>query len=208
MTLKHTDEEIKITAEVLDTERCRFTVDRPVFPGGGSLLYVNREKAKASPLADKLFGIENVTAVQLAGSTVTIAKKGTEDWIEIGKKVGKVIRTHLQSEAAAIASSLATDMSGDRTLEDQIKVKVQHVLDTQINPGVAGHGGYVSLLDVKGKTVYIKMGGGCQGCGMASVTLKQGVERSIRQYVPEVTELLDTTDHAAGRNPYYAPSMK
>ena len=208
MILKHTDEEIKITAEMLDAERCRFTVDRPVFPGGGSLLYVNREKAKTSPLADKLFGIEKVTAVQLAGSTVTIAKKGMEDWIEIGKKVGKVIRTHLQSEAAAIASGLATDTSGDRTLEDQIKIKVQHVLDTQINPGVAGHGGQVSLLGVKGTAVYIRMGGGCQGCGMAPVTLKQGIEKSIRQHVPEVGEILDETDHASGRNPYYAPSTK
>ena len=208
MSLKQTDEEITITAEMLDAERCRFTVDRPVFPGGGSLLYVNREKAKASPLADKLFRIEKVTAVQLAGSTVTIAKKGTEDWIEIGKKVGKVIRTHFQSEAASLASGLATGTSGDRTLEDQIKIKVQHVLDTQINPGVGGHGGSVSLLDVKGTTVYIRMSGGCQGCGSAALTLKQGIEKAIRQHVPEAGEILDETDHAAGRNPYYAPSIK
>jgi Fe/S biogenesis protein NfuA len=85
---------------------------------------------------------------------------------------------------------------------------VQHVLNTQINPSVAGHGGVVRLIDVKDNVVFIQMGGGCQGCGMANVTLKQGVEVAIRAAVPEVGDILDTTDHAAGRNPFYAPSKK
>ena len=73
---------------------------------------------------------------------------------------------------------------------------------------VAGLGGHISLIDVKGSTVYIKMGGGCQGCGQADVTLKAGVERSLRAAVPGIGEILDSTDHAAGRNPYYAASGK
>ncbi|MBI3609593.1 MAG: NifU family protein [Nitrospirae bacterium] len=206
MELKQADTEIKIKAEVLDAERCKFVVDRPVFRAGGSLLYLGREKAKESPLAEKLFQIEGVTAVQLAGNTVTIAKKGAEDWTAIGKKVGKVIRAYLQSEAASLPSAISKGSGADLANEERIKAKIQNLLDTQINPGVGGHGGYVSLLDVKGTTVYIKMSGGCQGCGMASVTLKQGIEKTIRQFVPEVTEILDTTDHASGRNPYYAPS--
>ncbi len=83
---------------------------------------------------------------------------------------------------------------------------VQEVLDTQINPSVAGHGGWVSLLDVKDSTAYIALGGGCQGCGMADVTLKQGIEVAILNAVPEIRQVLDTTDHAAGENPYYQPA--
>ena len=87
-----------------------------------------------------------------------------------------------------------------------LKERVQHLLDTSINPAVAGHGGFVRLMDVQDNVVYVQMGGGCQGCGMADVTLKAGIETLIKEEIPEVTEVLDTTDHAAGRNPYYTPS--
>jgi Fe/S biogenesis protein NfuA len=86
---------------------------------------------------------------------------------------------------------------------DPIAVEVQNVIDSQINPGIAAHGGYVTLLDVKGGVAYIALGGGCQGCGMVDVTLRQGVEVMIKQAVPEVKQIIDTTDHAGGANPYY-----
>jgi Fe/S biogenesis protein NfuA len=89
--------------------------------------------------------------------------------------------------------------------ELEMKEKVQQLLDESINPAVAGHGGFVQLIDVKDNTVYIQMGGGCQGCGMADVTLKAGIERMIKEEIPEVAEVLDTTDHASGNNPYYTP---
>jgi Fe/S biogenesis protein NfuA len=80
------------------------------------------------------------------------------------------------------------------------------LIDAQINPGVASHGGYVELLDVKDSRVFVRMGGGCQGCGMASVTLKQGVEVLIKQQFPQIEAVVDTTDHAGGENPYYQPA--
>lgn len=87
-----------------------------------------------------------------------------------------------------------------------LKEKVQALIDNEINPAVAGHGGFVDLIDVKDNKVYLQMGGGCQGCGAADVTLKSGIERLIKEELPEVEEVLDTTDHASGANPYYAPS--
>ena len=81
--------------------------------------------------------------------------------------------------------------------------KVQAVIEQQINPAVASHGGYVSLVDVRDKVVYLEMGGGCQGCGMASVTLRQGIDVMIKKAVPEVEEIRDVTEHAGGENPYY-----
>ena len=88
-------------------------------------------------------------------------------------------------------------------MSTDIKSKVQELIDTSINPAVAGHGGYVELLDVKENIVYLQMGGGCQGCGAADITLKAGIERLIKEEMPEIVEVLDTTDHAAGANPYY-----
>jgi Fe/S biogenesis protein NfuA len=80
---------------------------------------------------------------------------------------------------------------------------VQQVLDVHINPGVASHGGHVSLVAIEDGTAYLRFGGGCQGCGMINVTLKQGVEKILFAEVPQVTKVMDTTDHAAGSNPYY-----
>jgi Fe/S biogenesis protein NfuA len=87
----------------------------------------------------------------------------------------------------------------------ELKTRVQELIDSMINPAVAGHGGFVELIDVQDNRVYLQMGGGCQGCGAADVTLKSGIERLIKEEIPEVTEVLDTTDHAAGHNPYYTP---
>jgi Fe/S biogenesis protein NfuA len=91
-------------------------------------------------------------------------------------------------------------------MSEDLKTKVQELIDSMINPAVAGHGGFVDLIDVKDNKVYLQMGGGCQGCGAADVTLKSGIERLIKEELPEVEEVLDTTDHASGANPYYAPS--
>ncbi|HLG21923.1 MAG TPA: NifU family protein [Candidatus Manganitrophaceae bacterium] len=90
-------------------------------------------------------------------------------------------------------------------LESPLAKAVQKVIETEINPAVRSHGGYITLIDVKEQIVYIQMGGGCQGCGMASVTLKQGVVTAIRKAVPEIVEVLDATDHAGGKNPYFTP---
>jgi Fe/S biogenesis protein NfuA len=90
-------------------------------------------------------------------------------------------------------------------MSDELKVKVQDVIDTMINPAVAGHGGFVELIDVQDFRVYLTMGGGCQGCGAADVTLKAGIERLLKEEIPEIVEVLDTTDHASGQNPYYTP---
>ena len=89
---------------------------------------------------------------------------------------------------------------------DPVAAAVQRVIDADINPAVGSHGGFVTLLDVRDGTAYIQLGGGCQGCGMADVTLKQGIEVRIRELVPAVREVVDTTDHAEGRNPYFAPA--
>jgi Fe-S cluster biogenesis protein NfuA len=89
--------------------------------------------------------------------------------------------------------------------DDRIYDVVDGLFRDEINPMVARHGGKVELVDVQEATVVVRMMGGCQGCGMATVTLRQGIETALRQAVPAVRGIRDITDHAAGRNPYYAP---
>ena len=88
--------------------------------------------------------------------------------------------------------------------DDPLAQRVQDVLDAEVNPGVAGHGGSVSLVKVAGDVAVIQLHGGCQGCGAADLTLKQGIERMIKGAVPEIRAVQDATDHEAGVNPYYA----
>lgn len=91
---------------------------------------------------------------------------------------------------------------------DPLAEAVQRLLDNEINPSVATHGGHIDLLDVTDGIAFIHMGGGCQGCGMAAVTLGQGVRAAILDSFPEILEVRDTTDHAQGANPYYQAAKK
>jgi Fe/S biogenesis protein NfuA len=86
---------------------------------------------------------------------------------------------------------------------DPLAAQVQAVIEQKVNPGIAVHGGRVTLLDVDQGVAYINMSGGCQGCGLASVTLKQGVEKMIRESAPEIVQVIDTTEHALGLHPYF-----
>jgi Fe/S biogenesis protein NfuA len=90
--------------------------------------------------------------------------------------------------------------------QDPLARAVQEVLDRQINPGVGSHGGMVTLVEVRDGAAYLRFGGGCQGCAAVDVTLKHGVETAIRAAVPQVTAIVDATDHEAGTNPYYGHS--
>ena len=101
------------------------------------------------------------------------------------------------------ASGFRVDNPNQPTWDDSRAQKIQELIDTRINPSVASHGGNIQLLDVTEDSVYVHMGGGCQGCGQATATLKQGVQSMIQEEFPEIINVIDTTDHAAGTNPYY-----
>lgn len=193
--------DIRILAEPLTSNSCRFTVDRPVH-ADASFYFPDKERATDSPLASRIFAIEGVSSVLIAHDQVTVTKSGADDWQVVGRKVGAAIREHLATGLPAVPESLRATLPPP----EEIRRRVEDLLETEVNPGVAGHGGFVRLVDVRGNDVFIQMGGGCQGCGMAALTLKYGVEAAIRRRVPEVGGIYDATDHASGRNPYFASS--
>lgn len=185
-----------------DPMKCTFKVDRPVLENR-AFYFASSEKAPGSPLAERLFAIEGVQTVHVSHDEVTIGKGSTEDWRNLGQQIGAALRESVTDpERPPISPALFDELLA----EEQIEHLVRQILDTQINPMVASHGGVIHLLDVKENNVFIEMAGGCQGCAMSKLTLKNGVEQVIREFVPEVGDILDVTDHAAGRNPYYSPA--
>jgi Fe/S biogenesis protein NfuA len=118
---------------------------------------------------------------------------------------GMVIRNpnHPPSSPAVGTRDLPpVDLSGD------VAQRIIQALEQRVNPAIAAHGGRADLVAVEDSTAYLRLSGGCAGCGLAAVTLSQGIEVTLRELVPEVTRVVDVTDHAAGTNPYYEPAKK
>ncbi len=131
-------------------------------------------------------------AVDLEGLTVVVDPDSAD----------QLAGSTIDLDASVTGGGLRVD-NPNEGWKDPLARAVQAVLDTRINPGVGGHGGIVSLVDVRDGTAYMRFGGGCQGCAAVDVTLKAGVEAALAQAVPEITAVVDVTDHAAGENPYY-----
>jgi NFU1 iron-sulfur cluster scaffold homolog, mitochondrial len=190
---------IKITAEpTSDPNICKFTVDFPLSPAR-TINCRTKDAAQGSPLLEALFNIDGIREILISGNVITIAKLGSESWQDLGKKIGTAIRNAIESGQPLIPDDWGTKPPSENNLYQQ----VERILATRVNPGVSTHGGRVELVDVKGKSVYLRLSGGCQGCGAANVTLRQGIEKAIRSQLPEVTEIIDITDHASGKNPFY-----
>lgn len=193
--------DIRIIAEPATTTSCKFTVDRPVYENA-SFYVPSAEVAESSPLGKRLFALPGVASVLISHDQITVNSAQPIEWQQLGPQIGAAIREHVQSGDPAVSEEARQALPSS----EEIRSKIEAILESEINPQVASHGGVVQLIDVKENDVFIRMGGGCQGCGQANVTLKQGVETAIRRIAPEVGAILDTTDHAAGRNPYYASS--
>ena len=200
--------EIRITAEPIDTGRCKFVVSAPVHPGGVRR-FASADEASGSPLAEAIFAIPeaDVTEVIVSGNIVTVVKRNPQGWPAVGKAIGQAIRSTLGAGAPALAPKPATPASGS-TDDDALYDRVAALFDDQVNPMVARHGGRVELIDVQDAVVMLRMAGGCQGCGMADVTLRQGIEAMLHEHIPEVKGVVDITDHTAGSNPYFAAAKK
>ena len=199
--------DVRITAEPIDNGRCKFLVSEPVH-AGGVRRFASPDEARGSPLAEAIFAIPgaDVSEVIVSGNLVTVVKRSPAPWPAVGKAVGQAIRAALAAGQPAVASKPAA--AGSATADDVLYERVADLFDSQVNPMVARHGGRVELIDVQDAVVMVRMAGGCQGCGMADVTLRQGIEAMLQQHVPEVKGIVDITDHTAGSNPYFAAAKK
>jgi NFU1 iron-sulfur cluster scaffold homolog, mitochondrial len=193
-------ENIQITSEVdrRDPTVCRFTSARTLYVGTKTVS--NADHAKGLPLAEKLIRLKGVKKLQLIGHLLVVTRTANGDWERLVQEIKSVLTSYLVSAQALTSDDVQEKMMlmGRSTRE-----KVQYLIDTQINPGVAEHGGSVGVVDVKGDILFLRLYGGCQGCGAADFTLKQGIETIVKRAVPEIGQIIDLTNHGAGMNPYY-----
>ena len=156
-------------------------------------------ESRIKPAADQMGGEVNykgykdgIVYVEFIGPTTALTQG-----------MGNIL-SHYVNEVTAVRDF--RDAIPKPGLDSEEAKEVLKVLEEKINPSVAGHGGHVTLIDLKDDIAFIRLEGGCQGCGMADATLKNGIEVEIKGAVPTITSVLDVTDHAEGLNPYYAPN--
>ena len=190
-------QEIKIRGEpTADPQKCRFVLDHDVL-SRASVTFKRDSDTEKAPLARKLLKLPYIAEVNVTGQVVTLTGDNVESWPAIGKEIGGIIREQLMSGEPAITEE-AMDVGNSDIFNE-----VNQLLKDDVNPSIASHGGVITLQSVSDGKAYVTMGGGCQGCSMSSVTLKQGVESYIVAKVDGVNELVDITNHSEGENPYY-----
>ena len=190
--MKLTDRAHEVVRSYLDKSSGELTALRVSVSGGSpaapdfELTLVGPDEIGTNELEMDVDGltivVDSETAPRLEGAMV--------DYVERANESGFDVRL-----------TTATDTQG--APNGPLAERVRDVLDTQINPAIASHGGAISLVDVQDTEIYLEMSGGCQGCAMSRMTLRQGVERMVRQAVPEITVIHDVTDHASGENPFF-----
>ncbi|HEY2824324.1 MAG TPA: NifU family protein [Gemmatimonadales bacterium] len=181
--------------EQIDEARCRFPLAHAL--PGGVRRFRSPADAAGVPIAEAVMAVSGIAEVVVTGQELTARKDPGLSWTRLAPQVRYAV------DAAEAASERGPTAPAGAVADDQIFTVAQGLLDRDINPSVAKHGGRVELIDVQDGVAVVRMLGGCHGCGMASVTLKQGVESALRR-VPGVSGLRDVTDHASGTNPYFA----
>lgn len=181
-----------------DENAMGFVLDTPLHTGAPVTFEAPDD---GGPLARALFAIPGLVRVEITGTTVWIGKTRQADWHTLKPAIATAIRQVLANTDAPLGETAKDqDMSADAALLRA----VEKLLEQQVNPSIASHGGHIAAERVEGSTLYLRMSGGCQGCAASSATLRDGVERMLRAALPEIGQIVDLTDHEAGSNPFYA----
>ena len=194
-------EPISISGELTpDPQVCKFITNRNLVDEW-VIIFRGAEEACGSPLVENLFQVDGISSVKVAGSTITLSKTRPEPWPEIARELVPVIKKTLTDHEHPISAE-AIEAVKNQPMDDMAGT-IESLFEHHINPALASHGGFVRLVKVEERDVYVEMGGGCQGCSSSQATLQQGIESAIRDVAPQVNQIIDATDHAAGANPYY-----
>jgi Fe-S cluster biogenesis protein NfuA len=188
---------IRAETSIADPDTCKFTVDRVVHPGG-PFSFDRRQPTDSSSLIARLFGFDDVAHVVVAGSAVSVTKVPSASWENLRRPIGAEIRSQLQSGRPAIVEPPRAGRN-----DGQIRAAIESLLEREVNPSIAAHGGQITIVDLTDGVLSIAMGGGCQGCASSTATLRQGFETMARRVAPELDRIVDTTNHAAGAAPFY-----
>jgi Fe/S biogenesis protein NfuA len=188
---------------VPDAERQAMWVEATGVKNGEWTYNISLKPLDGAGADDSLEYADDLGIVVPAGDIEKL-RGATVDWSDDLMSGGLLVVTPNKPDPAspAIGGRPPADLSGP------VPQRVMQVIERQINPAIAAHGGSAELVAVEEDTAYVRLGGGCVGCGMATVTLGQGIEVAILEAVPEVRQVVDVTDHASGTNPYYEAAKK
>ena len=187
---------IRAQSSAHDPNAMGFILDVPIQDGAS----VRLEARDDAPLARALFALESVVLVEVSDATIWVKKSADADWATLKPVIAGAIREVLDETNKPLGQVGSAEASPD----DSLRGAVEELLNQQVNPAVAAHGGHISVERVEGTTVYLRMSGGCQGCAASAATLREGVERMLRAALPQIDKIVDVTDHEAGENPFYA----
>jgi Fe-S cluster biogenesis protein NfuA len=176
---------------------CLFSFGEPLLPGG-SISCIKPDHAVGSPLFEALFALPGVAQVWVAEDRLTVEKNVDEAWPIFGKKIVEIVKRLLKEGVRPLVTAPVATKDGS------VRGRVEQILEQNVNPSLGAHGGRVDVVDYKDGVLSLSMSGGCQGCSAAAATLKGSVEIAILSHVPEVTKIVDVTDHASGEHPYYS----
>jgi NFU1 iron-sulfur cluster scaffold homolog, mitochondrial len=191
----------KISGELTnDPMVCKFHCDRAILDDW-TVVFSKPEESMGSPMIDALFAVEGVSSVTVSGSTITVVKNIPTPWPHLAADIAKAIRGGCSGDHPPVAPAVIERLKN--LPMDEAQRAIEELLEKQINPALASHGGFVKLVKIEDRDVYVEMGGGCQGCASARATMRFGVEGAIRKVAPQVRNIIDATDHASGTNPYY-----
>jgi Fe-S cluster biogenesis protein NfuA len=158
---------------------------------------MSADEARGNPIAEAVLAVPGVQEAMIENDSVLVLRRDAVSWDDLEDQVGYAITTGLHARAAGSAPA------GPAISDDQIYEIVDRMFVREVNPAVAQHGGRIELIDVQDGMVVVRMMGGCQGCGMANVTLRQGIESQLKRVIPQLRGIQDITDHAAGAKPYF-----
>lgn len=181
---------------------CEFEVDRPLLPDW-SVMFRSAEDGLGSPLVDAVFSVEGIANMKVAGSVLTVVKDSADAWPVLARALVPRLKEAFNQDRPVLSMAFMQALQ-DLPTGGSMQEMIEELFETSINPALASHGGFVRLDRVEERDVYLEMGGGCQGCSASQVTLKEGIEKAIRSACPQVREIIDITDHAAGATPYYS----
>lgn len=202
--------ELKIQASLASSNMVLFTLSEAIIDQD-KVLCQSEKQAVGSPLLEKLFSVNGVEEVFVNRDAMRVKFSAGADLKEGAKSIGALTRELWTSGSDLIPSSYIwanaptkeEDVFVSEAAQSAIGQQVKKVLDETVAPGLASHGGHVTLVDIKDGYIHLNFGGGCQGCSQVSTTVKDGVEKVILQHFPEFKGVMDVTNHAGGENPYY-----
>lgn len=168
----------------------KFLPGCPVVPAG-TANYTSERAARASPLAERLFLLPEVTGVFLGADFITVTKDDQSDWYRLKPAILAIIMEHFTAGRPVLLDETATGeaVGAGQEEEDEVVAQIKELLETRVRPAVAQDGGDIIFHDFEDGVVFLHMQGSCSGCPSSTATLKAGIENMLRHYIPEVVEV-------------------